>query len=292
MARNLDLAALRSLVAVADSKGVTRAAEQVNLTQSAVSMQIKRLEEQFGTKLLLRNGRGIALSGTGEQLVSYARRLVTLNDETWTRLTTAELEGELRLGVPYDIVYPQVPYILRQARQLYPRVKVTLVSEMTKHLKTALEHGSVDLILTTEQEREPGGETLTQLPHVWVGRRQGTAYLRRPLPLAMCRSCAMRPEAIGALDKAGIAWELAGDTDSDVTVAAIVAADLGVSSMLGGTMMGPDQVPIENGALPELPDALINLYRAPAREAGLVDKIADLVRQAYSMDPSELARPR
>ncbi|MEM9323841.1 MAG: LysR family transcriptional regulator, partial [Pseudomonadota bacterium] len=85
MIRNLDIAALRSLVAIADTRGVTRAASQFNLTQSAVSMQIKRLEALLDQKLLMREGRGVVLTKVGEQLVDYARRVIAINDEAWSR---------------------------------------------------------------------------------------------------------------------------------------------------------------------------------------------------------------
>lgn len=104
MPRNLDLTALRSFVAVADCGGVTRAAGALNLTQSAVSMQLKRLEESLDTKLLDRSSRQISLTAAGEQLVSYARRMLELNDEVYARLTATEFEGEIVLGVPHDIV--------------------------------------------------------------------------------------------------------------------------------------------------------------------------------------------
>ena len=112
--RNLDVTTLRSFVAVADSGGVTRAAGLLHLTQSAVSMQLKRLEEMLGLDLLDRSGRGIALTASGEQLLTYARRMVSLNDEVITRLTDQAFEGEITLGVPHDIVYPFIPRILQQ----------------------------------------------------------------------------------------------------------------------------------------------------------------------------------
>ena len=104
--RNLDVTTLRSFVAVAEAGGVTRAAGFLHLTQSAVSMQLKRLEELLGLELLDRSGRTIALTASGEQLLVYARRMVALNDEVMTRLTDQAYEGQITLGVPHDIVYP------------------------------------------------------------------------------------------------------------------------------------------------------------------------------------------
>ena len=111
--RNLDITTLRSFVAVADSGGVTRAAGFLHLTQSAVSMQLKRLEEMLGLSLLDRSGRGIALTASGEQLLVYARRMIALNDEVIGKLTDQAFEGQLTLGVPHDVVYPAVPQVLK-----------------------------------------------------------------------------------------------------------------------------------------------------------------------------------
>ena len=111
MARNLDLTALRSFVAVADAGGVTRAAGFLNLTQSAVSMQLKRLEDGLGIALLDRSARTIALTPMGEQLLSYARRMLALNDEIYGRMTSTDYEGEITVGVPSDIIYPAIPLV-------------------------------------------------------------------------------------------------------------------------------------------------------------------------------------
>ncbi|MEM8633227.1 MAG: LysR family transcriptional regulator, partial [Pseudomonadota bacterium] len=109
MMRTLDLTALRALVAVADSGGVTRAANLLNLTQSAVSMQMKRLEQAVGLPLLEKSGRRVVLTSAGDQLLGYARRMLALNDEAITRLTAPAYEGTLTLGVPHDIVFPHIP---------------------------------------------------------------------------------------------------------------------------------------------------------------------------------------
>ena len=167
MPRNLDLTALRSFATVAEIGGVTKAATRLHLTQSAVSMQLKRLEEAVGQELLDRSGRGVALTSQGELLLSYAKRMVTLNDEAWGRLTGQAFEGEVTLGVPSDIVYPHIPGVLQRFSREFPRVKVTLVSSFTRKLHDQLAKGEIDLILTTEAS--PGGETLEVAPLVWVG---------------------------------------------------------------------------------------------------------------------------
>ena len=132
MARNLDMTALRAFATVAEAGGVTRAAGLLHLTQSAVSMQLKRLEEALGRQLLERAGRGVVLTADGEKLLGYARRILALNDEVWSRFTDAAFEGEVVLGVPHDVVYPALPPVLQRFHADYPRMKVTLVSTYTR----------------------------------------------------------------------------------------------------------------------------------------------------------------
>ncbi len=138
MPRNLDLTALRSFVAVADAGGVTRAAGFLNLTQSAVSMQIKRLEETLDLALLDRSARRVALTAAGEQLLGYARWMLALNDEVFGRLTHDDFEGEVVLGVPHDIVYPAIPQVLQRFSAEFPRMRVTLLSSLYAEAEVAV----------------------------------------------------------------------------------------------------------------------------------------------------------
>ncbi|MEM7079651.1 MAG: LysR family transcriptional regulator [Pseudomonadota bacterium] len=279
MARNLDLVALRSFVAVADSGGVSMAAERMHLTQSAVSMQIKRLEHELDAQLLQRKGRGVVLTALGEQLLSYARRLIALNDETWARLTNDEFEGEVSLGVPVDLMEPEVPTILKRCKQLYPRVAINLVSALTRDLRAALAKGALDIILTTELALDEGGETLLRESNDWYGAPEGTAHLQRPLPLALCKHCAMRPSVIKALDAAQLAWVSVGDTDNEATVDALVSADLAISPKLRLTT--PQVARLQDDRLPVLPGALINLYLADQPDER-IPRIAAVVREVFT----------
>lgn len=281
MPRNLDLTALRSFMAVADSGGVTKAAGFLHLTQSAVSMQLKRLEESLDVQLLDRSARQIALTAEGEQLLSYARRLLDLNDEAYARLTSDAYEGELTLGVPCDIVYPAVPFVLQQFHAEYPRMKVQLYSSYTVQLKEMFDQGKCDIILTTEDSVDPGGETLTERDLIWVGAPNGCAWRGRPLRLAFEHRCIFRRGVQEALDNAGIPWEVAVESDAGRTIEASISADLAIYAQLEGTEP-PQLAPIQHGgALPELTSKKINCYVSDVTSNAAVHELTALVRRAF-----------
>ena len=285
--RNLDLTTLRSFAAVAETGGVTRAARMLNLTQSAVSMQLKRLEEMLGIDLLQRSGRTVALTPAGEQLLHYARRMVSLNDEVYARLTANSYEGELILGVPEDILYPVVPKVLQKFHAAYPRMRVQLVTAPTFDLRDQLAASEIDLALTTEEES--AGETLLETPLLWHGAPGGTAWRQRPLPFAQTRNCAFRPAVIRRLDAADIPWTQVIETESDRSSHATVAADLGVVALLEGHS-SPQLAPIDVGdTLPDLGVFRINLHMGHGQGAPLAD-LADMVRQGFcSLRPARAA---
>jgi DNA-binding transcriptional LysR family regulator len=232
--RNLDITTLRSFIAVSDSGGVTRAAAFLNLTQSAVSMQIKRLEESLGLTLLDRQGRGVALTSAGEQLLTYARRIVDLNDEVYGKLTNTVWEGEIVLGVPHDIIYPAIPQVMKAMQRDFPRVKVQLVSSYTSDLKVQFARGAVDVILTTETAPDGEAEILMKVPLRWYGAPGGQAWKASPLPVAFCNHCSFRPVALKSLENDQTPWDLVLSSDSDRAIEVAVSADLAITSVLEG----------------------------------------------------------
>jgi DNA-binding transcriptional LysR family regulator len=289
MPRNLDLTALRSFVTVADAGGVTKAAALLNLTQSAVSMQLKRLEEGLGIGLIDRSGRGVALTPMGDQLLGYARRMLALNDEIYARLTAQEFEGKVTLGVPHDIVYPAIPKVLQRFAAEYPRVRVQLISSFTRDLRDRYDRGEVDLMLTTEAGCREGGETLTRLALQWVGAPGGQAWRQRPLRLAHEEPCIFRRPTQERLDAAGIPWTMAVDTVSARTSEATVSADLAVHTMLEGTEPPHFERIDHGGALPELGGLEVNLYVAADPADRGIGALAGMIRSAYRQIAAQVA---
>ncbi|MCF3593014.1 LysR family transcriptional regulator [Rhodobacteraceae bacterium LMO-12] len=284
--RNLDMTTLRSFVAVADHGGVTRAAGMLNLTQSAVSMQLKRLEELLGADLLDRTGRKIALTSNGDQLLTYARRMVALNDEAVGRLTEDLFEGEIVLGVPHDVVYPVIPRVLKAFNAAFPRVKVQLVSSSTVNLLDMVARGAADLVLTTEENVGHNGESLTEMPLRWIGAPGGAEWRKRPLRLAFCKLCIFRPIVVRSLDKAGIPWEMAVEADDDRTVEALISADLAVGALMEDSIPPHLEAISAGGALPELGVQKINMYGATDRDE-VMRELSGMLRQGYGATPTQ-----
>lgn len=284
MVRNLDTVLLRSFAAVAETGGMTASARRLNLTQAAISQHIKRLEDQLGCKLFERERAGLRLTFAGERLHRRALRLLELNDEIWNVMTAPEFEGEVRLGVPHDIITPHIPPVLRRFVQAWPRVQVSLVTGVTLDLKAQVEEGSLDLCLTTERDCEPWGEVLATQRLLWVGAPGGTAHLRNPLPVSLGdERCIFRGAVTDALGAIGRDWRSCCVTSEMQPLLASVEADIGVAALLESSVPAHLEVLTFQTELPELPDFGINLY--VARAAGtLPQELARFMRQEILSD--------
>lgn len=278
---NLDLGTLRSFVTIAESGSMTRAASRLYMTQSAISMQIKRLESNLGFSVFDRSSQGMKPTSEGEQLLQYANQMLAINDEAMGRLTSPDYEGVIRLGAPCDIIYPHIPGALREFSRDFPRVQVKFSSTRTKVLKEQFDLGQQDVVLTTEQEAGPGGRILSTQPLLWTGAVEGVAWKKRPLPICFSRNCAFRPISTSALDAAGIAWVDVVSSDDDLASDAMSAADLGIRAEMESAIGTGRQVIDHGGQLPELPAFSIVLYAGNQPENPLLDKLVEYLARAY-----------
>jgi DNA-binding transcriptional LysR family regulator len=223
-----------------------------------------------------RQQRRLELTPTGERLLAYAQRILALNDEIWGVMSSPDFEGEVRLGVPHDIVSPFLPPILKTFNQCWPRVRVTLVCQPTIKLLRMLDSREIDLTLTTEKDASDNGGLLMSDQLVWVGARGGEAFKRKPLPVSFGdSSCAFRAVTVRALSGAGLDWRLTCETSDFTPYCATIEGDLAVAPMLTSSvprnlqMLGPEF------ELPALPVFHINL-RLPS--AGTLDIALELAR--------------
>ncbi|MGB0696667.1 MAG: LysR family transcriptional regulator [Rhodospirillaceae bacterium] len=285
MARNIDTALVRAFVAVAETGGMTQAATLLNVTQAAVSQRIKRLEDLFEQPLFERSSRGLTLTPAGERLIGSAHRLLALNDEVWGMMTSPEFEGEVRLGVPDDLIGPFIPHVLRSFSQAWPKVNVSLVSKTSPVLRTMLANGEIDLTLTTEMDGGPGSETLMTDRLVFVGPRGGSAHTRDVLPIAMgARTCAFRAATLRALTDFGRPWRIVcDDLQSTEITMATVRADMGVMAILTCTVPEDFEILCETDGVPSLPGFRINLYLPLDGANEVAHEMANHIRQMVAL---------
>lgn len=283
MPHNLDVSLLRAFVAVVDSGGMTAAGGVLNLTQAAVSQQIKRLEDMFGEELITRDRRGIRLTSAGERLFGRAKRLLALNDEIWAEMTTPVYEGEVRLGIPSDIITTYLPTFLKGFARSYPKVQVCLRSGSSAKLRSELAAGKVDIVLATELACDPEGENLVMDRLVWVGAPGGEAAYQRPLPVSIgCSDCAFRAPIRDALQQAGIEWRSVSEVTNTTAQVATVAADIAVMAWMASTVPEGLEVLGRDSGLPPLPPFTVNLYLPKAGGSAIVQELARHIRQALA----------
>lgn len=261
----IDPELLRAFVAVVDSGGFSAAAQRLFRGQSAVSLQVKRLEDRLGAKLLERGPRHLKLTGEGEAILESARRILALNEELAARAREPELSGVVRFGAPEDFATTRLPAILATFTRTFPRVALEVTCELTLELLDRFHGGGLDLALI---KREPAGPSeglrVWREPLVWVAADHAAAQTSEPLPLVCSpRPCLHRKRATTALDAIGRPWRVAYSCGSLSGNHAALRAGLGVAVL--PLDMVPHDLVILNEAesgLPDLADTEMALIEA------------------------------
>ncbi|ODV15577.1 MAG: LysR family transcriptional regulator [Rhodanobacter sp. SCN 68-63] len=281
---SFDPEVLRSFLLGVELGSFARAAERLNRSTSAVSAQLKRLEDQAGRPLLRKSGRGMALTETGEVMLGYARRLLELNDEAAAAVRGVELEGRVRLGLQEDFGETLLPAVLGRFARAHPKLRIEARIARNAELLDGVNHGKLDLALAWEGEQSsPHVERLARLPLRWIGSADArSSKLRRrgeALPLVVLDApCLVRRAAIDALDRAGIAWRIAFTSASLAGTWAAVTAGLGVSVRTPlGLPAGVRALTAKEAGLPALPMLGLALHRADAEPFPAVTRLANIL---------------
>jgi DNA-binding transcriptional LysR family regulator len=227
----LDLELLRSFVSVVDSGGFTRAGERVHRTQSTVSQQIKRLEDDVGQPLLNRNGKDVTPTEAGERLLSYARRLLALAEEARDVVVRPESEGAVRLGVPEDFAAYRLAKLLAAFSRSHPGLRLDVRTDQSANLKRELERGELDLALFKRSAGEKGGIAVWPERVHWVTSKSHPRDTRTgSVPLiGFPTGCLYRAGAIHALESAGRSWHMTYTSSNLSGIQAAIAAGMGLS---------------------------------------------------------------
>ena len=227
----LDLELLKSFVSVVDAGGFTRAGERVHRTQSTVSQQIKRLEEEVGQPLLNRNGKDVTTTEAGERLLSYARRLLALAEEARDVVAQPCNEGAVRLGIPEDFAAYRLAKLLATFSRAHPSLRLDVRADQSLILKRDLERGELDLALFKRDAGEKGGIAVWPEKVHWVTSESHPLDAKiASVPLiGFPAGCLYRSRAIHALESAGRSWHMAYTSSSLAGIQAAVAAGMGLS---------------------------------------------------------------
>lgn len=283
MGIDFDIRGLRAMVVGVDLGGFTHAARRLNRSQSAISMQLRKLEDQAGQPLFKRSGRGLALTDAGQVLLQHARRLIALNDEAALSVGKGSFGGTVRIGMPQDFVDLLLPVIVGKFAKIEPGTLLELRAGRNYALADDVAHGRLDAALTFAEPKKGQRNRIAHLPRVWVGSaiRSTKLVATRPVPLVLFDApCLFREKGIEALDRGGVAWRLALTTPSLAGVWASVRAGLGLT--VRTTIGVPSYLSIlaSGDGLPKLPpvDLLILSAQEPTSRAKiLIDVLHETV---------------
>jgi len=271
----LDLDQLQTLVMIADTGSFTRAAERVHRTQSAVSMQMRRLEERIGKPLFEKDGRGNRLTDEGERLLSYARRMVHLSRETLAAFDDRRLEGTVRIGTPDDYADRFLPEIMARFARSNPRVELTVTCEPTPGLVEQLKRGSLDIALVTHDAISGQSELVRREPLLWVSSATHATHEEEVLPMAFGRpTCIWRRAACDVLDGMNRDYRILFTSWSATVIAAAVLSGLAISVLPECALRPGMRVLGEADGFGPLPDCKIGIMRGHTASPEIVEAVA------------------
>lgn len=279
---DLDIELLRCFLAVVECKGFTAAGIRLNRTQSAISVRIQKLEDVLGCRLLDRTSRSVELSPHGEQLLSYAHKLLALNDETINTVCAPELSGRLRIGVVEYLAPQRLPYIAAELRRLHPKIRLEIKLALSQQLLKALDAEELDVVIAKNDDTRSDGEMLFSEQLHWVSCDKASQF-PEVLPLCLLPApCSYRAAAVNSLAQHGLPW-------SEVLSATnIYGIQLAVESGAGLTVLGSSAVTSKmtiagiTGELPLLPQIEIAAFGVNASNKPLLQPFMQHLKREYA----------
>lgn len=278
---SLDTDQLRTFLAVEQTLSFTQASEIVHKTQSAVSMQIKKLEENIGKSLFHRLGRSIELTSDGHKLVGYAREIIEASNRAMAAFDEEALRGNVYLGTADDYAERFLPTILAGFSESNPLVEVSVVCENTYGLRQRIKAGELDVAIVTHNEAREHSELIRREPLLWVTSARHNTHLLDPLPLALgSPHCIWREAAIGALEDQGRKFRMLYTSFSATVVGSAVLAGLAVSVQPESALRPGMRVLTERDGFPALQDAEIGLLRGRREKSAVTEALISHIRSS------------
>ncbi len=277
----LDTDQLRSFLAIVDTGSFTRAGERVNKTQSAVSMHIRRLEEQLGCALFVKQGRSAKLTNEGERLIEFARHMIQIEAGAIAALSRRGLKGSVRFGIPDDYAESYLSDVLTSFNRRHPLVEVAVICENSVELATQVKAGAIDIALVTDHEELQNFELVREEPLVWAASKRFAPTAGVPIPLAVgSPTCLWRRVLDVALRNRPSATHGLFSSKNYTAIGSVVRAGLAATVLPLG-MVGDDlRILGEEDGLPPLPLTRMGLIRAPGRHSQEASALAEAVRDA------------
>jgi DNA-binding transcriptional LysR family regulator len=285
----LDLDQLRTFVAIAEMGSFTAAADVVHKTQSAVSMQMRRLEERVGRPIFTRDGRQSRLTEDGRRLLEYARRMIRLNDETLAAFTDPGLAGTVRLGIPDDYADRLLPTVLAGFSRINPSIEIFVDCQRSHVVTTMIQNGELDLgIVTHGIESRNASLPIRREQLFWVGARDHCTHELDPLPLAMGPDdCCWRMQAVRELDRIGRRFRITYTSGAALALTGAVLAGLAVTVLPESALRSSMRILGAREGFPDLSHAEIGLLRADHAKHPIHDALAaHIVASLGNMHPA------
>jgi len=274
---------LRIFVAVARRGNVTKAADAVGRTQSAVSMQIRKLEDTIGAPLFERGPRGVTLTSDGRRLLPYAERIVALVTETTSAMRTKPLQGVIRVGIPEEYNQTLLPGALAAFATMHPDAEVTVMCGYTDQQLAALEADDIDLAIIFDWRDGVSGEVLAIDPTVWAVSVAHDLHLERPVPVALYwRSSWCRDFALRSLDQHATPYRVAYTCDTSSGLRSAIASGLAIAPISRSTIPPGARELTEADGFPQVDSSRVVLRRNTDRGGPEVDGMADAIRLAFA----------
>jgi DNA-binding transcriptional LysR family regulator len=281
----LDLDVLRTFVAIAETGSFTTAANAVFRTPSAVSMQIKKLEDILGRSVFARDARSVTLTTDGEMLLGYARRLLSINREAVSKFIIPDITGVVRLGSPDDYGERVLPHVLKRFAQSHPSIAVDVVIDQSSNLRRRMDDRTLDITLLTNSFKVSmeGTEVLLTEPIVWAGAKGGCAHMREPLPVSLWEEgCAWRAGALEALGREGRNFRVAYMSAHTAGQRSAIMADLAVAP-LPKSFLGSEMVELTpKDGMPDIGTYSLAMIVSPEASPP-VKAAADHIRAAFEV---------
>ncbi|MBN3786421.1 LysR substrate-binding domain-containing protein [Burkholderia sp. Ac-20353] len=276
---NIPTELLRTFVKAVDMGSFTRAGEVVGRTQSAISLQIQRLEKTLDAQLFVRGTHRVRLTEEGEALIEYARRMLALNDEAVSSLRKPQVAGAVRLGAPHEYEASLLQVILGKFAQSHPGVMLEVTCDLSKNLLERLAKSEFDLVMALHDDpHDSTGVRVRTEPLVWVTGPDHGRHEQRPLPLVVAQQpCIYRNRALQTLNRLEVPWRIAYTSSSYSGITAAVRAGLGVTVLAGSTVPDGVRALEARDGLPEMGHLDVRLHSVPERMTEAVRRLEDYI---------------